>query len=101
MKEQVIWLMYWMLLQPWQQPSKISQISVCSGRGCDRQITAKLYIKVIFTSSCKCIYMMIKMSTYLVHADISTLLHIPDRNSGFLETAFKTKAAAHIETHHA
>ena len=39
--------------------------------------------------------------TYLVHADISTLLHIPDRNSSFFETAFKTKAAAQIEAHHA
>lgn len=38
---------------------------------------------------------------YLVHADVSTLLHIPDRDSGFFETAFKTKAAAQIETHHA
>lgn len=39
--------------------------------------------------------------TYLVHADISTLLHISDWNSSFFETAFKTKAAAQIETHHA
>lgn len=41
------------------------------------------------------------MSCYLVHADISTLLHIPDRNSSFFETPFKTKAAAQIEAHHA
>lgn len=40
-------------------------------------------------------------ATYLVHADISTLLHVPDRNSSFFEAAFKTKAAAEIETHHA
>lgn len=37
---------------------------------------------------------------YPVHADIGALLHIPDRNSGFLQFTLKAKAASLIETHH-
>lgn len=37
---------------------------------------------------------------YPVHADVPALLHIPDGDSGFFQSALEAKAAAQIETHH-